>query len=193
MSTKKHEANSKYFLEKRAPQLIPIIYFILGYGRIYIGQSKQGGIRMTSSLAERLWGNKFLWIDLNSLTEFLRNHRKVLEAFLINGMSASRAKPISNVQYRKSLKKFETAGTPMLAHVVSKITVLINSFELQNPDVRGNYFDDAATIMLGADAVGQDVWLAAGKRLERNNGGASRGSISAYQLDLAAILKDEKP
>jgi hypothetical protein len=59
--------------------------------------------------------------------------------------------------------------------------------------VRGNYFDDAATFMRGADAVGHDVWLAACKRLDRNNGGASRGSISAYQLALAAILKDEKP
>lgn len=193
MSTKKHDADLTYYLKKGTPQRHPIVYFILGYGRAYIGQSMQGKMRMTSSLAERLWGNKFLWIDLNSATEFVSNHRKLLEALLINGMSASREKPLSNVQYCKSLKKFETACTPMLARIVSKITALIYSFELQNPDVRGNYFDDAATVMRGADAVGHDVWLAVCKRLDRNNGGASRGFISAYQLDLAAILKEEKP
>lgn len=192
MPTKKNDANLTCFLRNAAPQHHPILYFILGYGRVYVGQSMQGAMRMASSLAERSWGNKFIWIDFNSIAELVSTHREMVEAFLINGLSGSRKWPLSNVQYCKNLGKFENASIPLLGQIVSKIIALINSFEMQNPDERGNYFHDAATFMRGADAVGHDAWFAAIRRMERHNGGASRGAVSIFKLDLATILQREK-
>lgn len=163
-----------------------ILYSVFGYGCCAIGQSGNGESRSHSTVRDKNWAEKFIWIDLNDFGIYTHDERKHLEAIVIYKINSLQEKSnrriiVKNIQYTVSLGKYSHAHCENLEGIADLFIEQALDYAGRNPDFRGNRGKDI-DIFLDEKAAPASKEQAA-RRIE--NGGANddlQGAVRVVSL-----------
>jgi len=146
---------------------VSMIYFLLGKGRTYIGESGKGEARLDSSLRDKPWATLFLWLNMLQLGIHHNHGRKHLEALLIFNIYKSREDlgrnaHMTNVKFTRSAGRFSKEESPpysQIDKIISDIMKCIRAYK----DPHGNYTTHGEILHDGA--TGHEAQSVSRKRM----------------------------
>jgi len=132
-----YKIGGTYLIENSPRRDISMLYFLLGKGRTYIGESGNGEARFVSTLRDKPWATLFLWLNMLQLGIHHKHGRKHLEALLIfyiykSRNSLGRNAHITNVKFTRSVGRFskeESTLYPQTDKIISDIMECIRSYK----------------------------------------------------------------
>lgn len=163
-----------------------VLYATFGYDKCYIGQTRDGIIRVSTTQDDKPWISVILWFDLAEWGCEKTKDREHVEALVINKFSNVIRSPdnygsgitLQNRLFKKSLGRFEnrpkTRAVQRMANYAFNVFI---EYIYENPDPRGNATSYAKQFISGPSNHTQDLC----RHLQTAFGTSSRPRSVSYK------------